>query len=73
MLLLERDYKLTDSFGKQVGQGITLSVHGTLGISELTGGRTIEDMKVCIGDKDIYNELTESVLMDLESELFNES
>ena len=52
-------------FRKIAGIGITLSVYGNPGISDLTGDRTIEDMEVWCGDSDITNGLPESFLQTL--------
>lgn len=52
-------------FNKKSGVGITLSVYGNPGISDLTGEKTIEDMEVWWGDSDITNGLPESFLQTL--------
>lgn len=56
------------SFRKIAGFGISLRVYGTVGISDLTGEKTVHDMEVRLGDEDISNGLPESFLQELVNE-----
>lgn len=81
-LLLERDFLIFDpwdayeqpakakflTFRKTSGTGITLSVYGTIGISELTGEKTVENMEVFCGDGEITSGLPENFLQELVNE-----
>lgn len=60
-------------FRKTAGHGITLSVFGTIGLSDLTGHKIIEDMQVFLGDSDITNDLPESLLQELEESAIEEA
>lgn len=55
----------TTCFRKNSATGITISVYGTFGISDLTGKETIEDMEVWLGDGEITNGLSEAFLQSL--------
>lgn len=86
-LLLERDFLLFDAwdafaqpekaefitFRKTASTRITLSVYGSIGTSDLTGEKTVEDMEVCLGDGEITNGLPESFLQSLVHECVEEN
>lgn len=73
---LERSYSgpLHDGymFGKNSAIGITLSIYGTFGTSDLTGEEIIEDMEVWLGDGEITNGLSETFLQRLVSDCIDE-
>lgn len=63
----------TTCFRKASATGITISVYGTFGISDLTGHKIIEDMQVFLGDSDITSDLPESLLQELEESAIEEA
>lgn len=87
--LLERDMLLLDpwdaiksdklvdqgmlKFRKTAGIGVTLQIYGHIAISDLTGRPVIEDMKVMLGDADIYDALPDSLLTELEEAAIQEA
>jgi hypothetical protein len=60
-------------FRKSSAEGITLRVYGTIGTSDLTGGKTIEDMEVKLGDIDITDRLSDKFLQNLVHEAVEEN
>ena len=66
--MIESIHKDKFTFRKTSGVGITLRVYGTVGISDLTGEKTVHDMEVRLGDEDISNGLPESFLQELVNE-----
>lgn len=87
-LLLERDLlifspwdalksdKIADQgavkFRKNAGHGITFSIHGRPGISDLTGKPTVEDMEVWWGDVEVTNSIPESLMQEWVEEALEE-
>ncbi len=61
------------SFRKTSGFGMTLSVYGIIGTSDLTGEKTVEDMVVECGGEDISNGLPESFLQELVNECIEDA
>jgi len=86
-LLLERDFLIFDgwdalsgkgefinvTFRRNAAEGITLRVYGTIGTSDLTGEKTIEDMEVKLGDIDITDGLSDKFLQNLVHEAVEEN
>ena len=62
-------------FRKSSAEGISLRVYGTIGTSDLTGEKTIEDMQVIMGgtDIDITDGLSDKFLQNLVYEAVQEN
>lgn len=85
-LLAERDFLMFDpwdqlsggdtqqlTFRKTSAHGVTLSIYGSIGTSDLTGKPTVEDMEVFIGDGEITNGLPERFLQELVDSILEEA
>lgn len=53
------------TFRKTSARSLSIDIYGIIGISDLTGHRTIEDLEVWCGDGDITNGLTEAHIQEL--------
>lgn len=60
-------------FRKSSAHGITVRVYGHIGVSDLTGKPIVEDMKVMLGESDIYDSLPESLLREFEEAALEEA
>lgn len=85
-LLAERDLLVFDpwdqlsggdtqqlTFRKTSAHGVTLSVFGTIGTSDLTGKPTIEDLEIYLGDGEISSGLSESFIQELIDSVIEEA
>lgn len=60
-------------FRKTAAFGITLSCYGTIGHSDLTGEKTVEDLEIWLGDGEITNGLPENFIQELVSACIEEN
>ena len=87
-LLLERDFIILDpmdalnipetpekliTFRKTAAFKVTLSCYGTIGISDLTGEKTVEDLEIWLGDGEISTGLPENFIQELVSACIEEN
>ena len=63
----------TVCFRKTSGMGITISIYGTIAISDLTGKPTIEDLEIYLGDGEISSGLSETFIQELIDSVIEEA
>lgn len=63
----------TIRFRKTAGTGITISIYGTIAISDLTGKPTIEDLEIYLGDGEISSGLSETFIQELIDSVIEEA
>lgn len=62
--------KKVATFGRNNQHEVYVDIYGTPGHSDLDGRMCIHDMKVMLGDKDIYDSLSDRLIVEWEQDIF---